>query len=170
MSLSNASISAALTVADTVANGMASATLSGGLSIANLVLTAGTASGQADRYFLKNDVPLAAGASVTYTLSALTDDLNRNQSMARVRAWGVDGRANPEANALRVASGATNGWTAPFDGAAGKIIVKGGGFFVEAAPGTTGLPATAGASDQLTITNTGGSAATFDLAIVGASV
>jgi hypothetical protein len=166
----SATVLAALTITETLADGLVSGTLAGGIDL-KADFTPGTGARQADLHWeTPAAVTLAAGASITYTLSALVDGLNRTVAFARVRGFGVDNSGTTtDGYNLLVASGATNGWKATFGGVAGQFLVFAAGVEVKLAPLATGMVVTAGTSDQLTITNQGAGPATFTMALIGSS-
>jgi hypothetical protein len=162
-------ITAGVTVAETLALGSESGTTTGGVSL-NLTLPSGAAAGQADLKYTKKDVTLAGGASLTLTLSALVDDLGRTIALTRVKVFALDNTASPEGTAdLTISPGATQGWTAPWNGSTAPLIVHGGGFGLLAAPGAGAYPVAVGVTDRVTIANIGSAIATLDIVIVGAS-
>lgn len=128
---------------------------------------AGTGANAIDEEFTRS-ATLAISTPVTLTLSALTDDLGRAVPFARVKVFLADNTATTaDGYDLRVAAGATSGWTAPFDGTAGKFTAKAGGLAFLYAPLATAFPVGAGTSDQVTITNLGAGSVTFNIVISG---
>jgi hypothetical protein len=160
------SISARVSIVETVVNGLSTGNLPVSRSL-DSNLGSGTGSGNNNLQFSKA-YTLAAGAAVTLTLSALTDDLGRAVPFARVKVFLADNTATTaDGYDLRVAAGATSGWTAPFDGTAGKFTAKAGGLAFLYAPLATAFPVGAGTSDQVTITNLGAGSVTFNIVISG---
>lgn len=153
-------------------------TVSAGLALAELPfsqiltqsLAAGTGTDSADLHWEKKEVVLAAGASVTYTLSALTDDLTRTVAFAKIRALliRVMARTAGAGEHLVVGNAASNPWAAPF-GAVGHTtkVYSTLYAFVDK---SDAFAVTASSSDQLKITNNGAAAITFAIALVGTSV
>jgi hypothetical protein len=161
-------ISATATLTETIANGLGSGSIPAPwIASGTTSLASGTGSGQADLSYTKS-ITLAAAASTTLTLSALTDDLGRAVNFARVKLLILDNGAAATGNNVTIASGATHGWTAPA-GAAWTLTVHGGGVLLLWAPLTTGYVVTGGTSDQVTITNTSGVSLTLKLVLAGAS-
>lgn len=166
----SATIATQVTVAETLAYGEMSGVPTGGIGVSK-TLTAGTGANAGDLSWGKKAVSLAASASVTYTLSALTDDLGRAVAFARFRDFCVDNSAaTADGTNLLIASGATHGLTSLFGGSAGAAYAKAGGFFHAFAPLATGFVVASGSADQVTITNQGSVAAVFNIVIIGASV
>jgi hypothetical protein len=160
------SISARVSIVETVVNGLSTGNLPVSRSL-DSNLGSGTGSGNNNLQFSK-PYTLAAGASVTLTLSALTDDLGRAVNFARIKVFLVDNTATTaDGYDLAVASGATHGWVAPFGGAAGSVVAKAGGLAFLYAPLATAFPVVAGTSDQVTITNAGAGSVTFNVIIAG---
>ena len=60
--------------------------------IGKIAYTNGSSAGQVSTHWELTGVALAAGASVTYTLSALTDSLGRAIAFTKVRALGINVR------------------------------------------------------------------------------
>lgn len=161
----NASLSAGYAVTESLAYGFSSQnvpmqllpvfsfTNGNGVASPNLV----------DDHFEKT-ITLNSGASVTLTLSALTDDLGRSVAFAAVAALILYPTVRTAGDKLTVGGAAANPWTAI---ASGTVPVFGLLFMV--ADGVDGFAVSAGASDQLKITNSGANQITFKLGIVGRS-
>lgn len=160
-------LSVQLQVLETITAGLASAQ---GLTFATTfkpALTSGTAGDQADLHWEKSGVTLAAGASVTYTLSALVDDLGRTVALVGVRALLVRVTSRTAASYLTVGAAAANPWTAPFGGTTPTAKVF--NTLLLFADKTDKYAVASGSSDQLKITNSGAASLTFDVAVVGTS-
>jgi hypothetical protein len=146
---------------------------SGDLTLSEAVLInflAGTAAGQCDRKWSWTNT-LSHGASDTWTLSALTDGLGRNGSMARVKGILVETSASVDGDDLGLGAAATHPWTALTGSSTAVIPVKSLGVFLIAATNTTGLVVTSGSSDQLKITNNSSvNPITYRIALAGCSV
>jgi hypothetical protein len=154
-------------VLETVTAGLAVAQ---GLTFEKLSTTsfsAGTGADQADLHWEKKAVTLAAGASVTYTLSALADDLGRAVALVGVRALLIEITARTAGDYLTVGNAGTNPWAAPFGGGTqtAKVFKR----LLLVADKTDKYAVAAGSSDQLKITNSGAASVTFDVAAVGVS-
>lgn len=130
-------------------------------------LTAGVSNNQADLHWEKRGVVLAAGASVTYTLSALADDLGRTVALVKVRAIVVIVTARTAGDYLTVGNAGSNPWTAPMSGTSPTFKVY--KMYASVMDKTDGLAVTAGSADQLKFTNSGSNALTFTVAFVGTS-
>lgn len=113
---------------------------------------------------IKTPITLAAGASVTYTLSALTDDLGRSVAFAYVLVWYLRITTITVGDYLTITPGVTHGWTALFSGTGHKCKRC-----VLAMDDGRGFQVTAGANDQITITNSGANPISFILALAGTS-
>jgi hypothetical protein len=114
-----------------------------------------------------NQRTLAAGASVTLTLSALVDQLGRTVSMAGgVRALAIIVTSRTAGDFLTVGAAATNPWTALFSGTTPALKVW--DLLVLSVYNTADKYAvTAASSEQLKITNSGSNPITFEIAILG---
>lgn len=109
-------------------------------------------------------VSLAASASVTYTLSALTDDLGRSIAFARIVSFFLRVLSITNGDYLTITPGSTHGWNTMVG--SGGANVKSTFHNVDA---TGGFLVTASSVDQVTITNNGSHTITFCLALAGAS-
>ena len=111
-------------------------------------------------------VTLASSASVTYTLSSLTDLLGRNFSMAGgVRLLVIQVTSRTAGDHLTLKPGATHGWTALVTGTTPVITIW--DFFAVGVGNTDKYAITAGSNDQFTITNAGSNSITFSIGIAG---
>jgi hypothetical protein len=126
----------------------------------------GTGSGAVDLRW-EHSYTLAASASTTLTLSALTDDLGRAVAFARVRKLLILITAMTGNDFLTVGSATTNPWTAPVGGGTQTIVVR--DLLLLVGAGSTAYVVTAGSNDQLKIVNSGSASITFTVAISGAS-
>jgi hypothetical protein len=147
--------------------GLAATALVDALSAPSYTFTNGTGASQIDLHWEKagnSAVTLAAGASVTYTLSALADDIGRTVAFARVRRLSLRITAKTGGDYLTVGGAATNPWTAPWSG---TVTVR--DYLLDVAAGATAHVVSAGSSDQLKITNSGSNPLTFEVALSGAS-
>ncbi|WP_422928561.1 hypothetical protein [Singulisphaera sp. PoT] len=104
----------------------------------------------------------APGTPDTWTLSALTDSLNRAIAFTKVRVLVI---INNGTGSLTVGAAATHPWAAAL-GTAGTAIVPAGGMLVLVAPGAAGYAVTSGSSDQLKV-DPGGTAGNYQIAIAG---
>ncbi len=128
--------------------------------------TNGTGSNQADLHWEKTGVTLAAGASTTYTLSALTDDLGRSVAFVDVAAIAVRCTTRTAGDYLTLGNATTHSWT-PIWGATGTE--KCYGYLLKVADLTDCFAVASGTSDQLKIVNSGSNSITFSIAILGRS-
>ena len=126
----------------------------------------GTTTGCTDLHWEKKAVQLAAGNSVTYTLSALTDDLSRAVAMAKVRELLLVVTTRTSGDTLLVGEASTNPWLAIVDGTTPGIKVADLLHLVSSADG---YAVGAGTSDQLKITNSGSHTIVFTLRLNGTS-
>jgi hypothetical protein len=113
-----------------------------------------------------NPVTLASSATVTYTLSSLTDDLGRNFSMAGgVTYLVIYITSRTAGDYLTLTPGATHGWTGALSGTTPSIkIFK---LLLIACDLTDHFPIAAGSNDQITITNGGANSITFQIGLAG---
>lgn len=132
--------------------------------------TSGTANA-VDGYFAKlavNAVTLTAGASVTYTLTALVDPMGRTVTFAGgVRGFWIRVLTRTAGDFLTVGAAATNPWTAMFAGTTPAIKVF--KFFCVEVDLTDKYAVTAASNEQLKIVNSGSNSITFELGLVGCS-
>lgn len=127
----------------------------------------GTIASVLDLHWEKAAVTLASSGTVTYTLSALTDDLGRTVALARVRFVLLQITTKTANDALTIGNAATHPWLAPFGGTTPTITVRDLWLIVDNSP--AGLVVTSSSSDQLLITNSGSSSITFNIYIAGNS-
>lgn len=164
-----AKFSGNITVAETLSNMLESVVpstqLLPSISYVNGVSSTSLAINQ---IFLKGATPvtLAAGASTTYTLTSLTDDLGRSLSMAGgVRYLIIYVTSRTAGDYLTVGAAATNPWTSIFSGTTPALKV-----FTLAILGvdsTDKYAVTAGSNEQLKIINSGSNSITFKIGILG---
>jgi hypothetical protein len=138
-------------------------------SFTNGTSTGGTVAGVIDLWYDQANltaVTLAPSASITYTLSALTDDAGRAVAYARIRRLQVFVTSKTAASndALTLGGAASHAWTAAFSGTA---TVRDFWEVVDNSP--AGLPVASGSNDQLKITNSGSNPITFFLRTSGCS-
>lgn len=158
------SLKTTLTVTEAVAYGSASQNVDSKLA-ANLAYTNGTGTDQANLQWGKTGVTLAGGASVTYTLSSLTDDLGRAVAFTGVRLLVISVTSRTAGDYLTVGNAASNPWAAPFGG--GTHTTKVYTFLAVAADKTDKFVVSSGSSDQLKLVNSGSNSLTFSIHIVG---
>lgn len=118
--------------------------------------------------FLKcvNSVTLNSGASVTYTLTNMTDDTARTISMAGgVRFVMIAVTSRTAGDYLTVGQAATNPWTSPFVGTTPGLKVW--DLAVLGVGSTDKYAVAAGSNEQLKITNSGSNPITFKPALLG---
>ena len=140
------------------ASGPVAPSVSGTLKLAN-----GSGSGQVNQHFEDNQVTLAASASKTYVLSALTDAQGRTVALTKLRTWDL------------VVTGRTSGDGLAVGGAATHPMVMGWGtgaytVYDQAGDGSgqgDGYPVAAGSADQLEITNSGSNPITYNFGVSG---
>lgn len=132
--------------------------------------TSGTGAGQVDLHWEKaatTAVTLAAGASVTYTLSALTDAQARPVAFARVDKLVIWITSKTGNDYLTVGGAALHDWVAIVGATGNTFVVR--GLEVKVAGDATGFVVTSGVSDQIKITNSGSASITFWIALSGRS-
>jgi hypothetical protein len=113
-----------------------------------------------------NPITLASGASITLTLSSLTDDLGRNFSMVGgVRLFSIYVTIRTAGDYLTLSPGSTHGWTGFLGGTTPTIKVY--KYFAIAVDLTDVYPVVAATTDQITITNSGSHSMTFQYAFEG---
>lgn len=121
-----------------------------------------------NQWFVPASAPitLAASASVTYTLTALTDALGRSVSFAGgVRIWGILVTARTAGDFLAVGAAASNPWTAWITGTTPAIKVY--DFFALAVGSTDKYAVSAGSNEQIKVTNSGSNPITFNFIMAG---
>lgn len=125
----------------------------------------GTLADSANLHWESGAVTLAGGASVTYTLSALIDTVGRSIALVGVRFLMLAVTVRSAGDKLTLGGAALNPWAAPFGAAAQTLTVW--DLLLLTASNTDRFAVTAGASDQLKITNSGTSPITFNLTLGG---
>ena len=135
----------------------------------DLLFESGTGNNQADLVF-SGQRTLAASASESFDLNGTTllDAFGTAIAMAKIKAIYLKAAAGNTNNVI--IGNVTNGIVGPFGAATHSILVKPGGVFLWACPGT-GETITAGTGDLLKIANSGGTTGvTYDLMLLGTSV
>ena len=125
----------------------------------------GNGSNQVQLHWEAANVTLAASASTTYTLSALTDSLGRTVAFSKVMLMILQVITLTAGDYLTVGAAASHPWTAYLGGTTPTEIVY--DLLVRAVAQTDGLTVTSGSSDQLKITNSGSNSITFSIGFVG---
>jgi hypothetical protein len=148
---------------ENIANGLGSGQLAPTLAV-SLAFGNGTGANNVNEVWTKSAT--AAAAPVTYTLSALVDDLGRTIPIAKVRGIVAANLSGTDGQTLTIGGAATNPWAAPFGSATDKLKIPAGGAFAMGAPLATGLGVTAGASDQLKV-DPGANTIPFKLMFLG---
>lgn len=137
----------------------------------NGLSSGGTVSGNIDLHWepATGPVTLAAGASVTYTLSALTDQLGRTIAFARIREFllTITGRTAGTNDYLTLGNAALHPWTDLTGGATNTFNVRSSFMKIDDSPAA--MVVTSGTSDQLLIKNNGANPITFTLELKGNS-
>lgn len=111
-------------------------------------------------------ITLTSGSNQTFTLSNLTDGLNRNFSMAGgVRTLIIYVTSRTAGDYLTFAPGASDGWTALVSGT--TPLIKIWDLFCVGVAQTDVYAITAGSNDQFTIHNAGANPITFQIGIGG---
>ncbi len=131
----------------------------------------GTGAGQVDLRWEKagsSQITLAAGGSVTFVLSALTDALGRTVAFARVRKLVIWITSKTGTDYLTVGGASLHDWTAIVGATGNTFVVR--SLELKVAEDATAFPVTSGTSDQLKITNSGSASVTFSLSLSGCSV
>ena len=163
------SLMASVEISESLADGLES----GGLTLselATLPFTAGTAASECDLKWSTSST-LAAGASETWTLSALTDGLNRAVDFARVKLILIETGATVDGDDLIIGNAPANPWAAIFGAGGQSESVKSLGVLLRAALNTTGYPVAAGSSDQLKIANaSSANPITYRITFAGCSI
>lgn len=156
---------------ETLASGLSnSSSLPGTLSVAFDYTNGNSATaGAINQEFCKGytTVTLNSGATVTYTLTSLTDDAGRSKSFANgVRGVAIYVTSRSTGDYLNVGAAASNAWTGLVN--SNTAVFRVYDFFATAIGNSTDkLAVTASSSEQLKIANAGNSAITFKLAVWG---
>jgi hypothetical protein len=122
----------------------------------------GTGSNQCDLHWEATGVTLAAGANVTYTLSALTDAIPRTVAFAHIKGLLITTTTRTAGDYLTTGGAATHAWT---NGPAETVY----GATFHVADLIDGWAVASGSNDQLKITNSGSHSITFSIAAFGTS-
>lgn len=152
-----ASVKLAVTMQEILTTGIESSNLAGVLSVAT-ALAAGTGAGNIQQKWTKSATVTAA--PVTWTLSAITDDLGRTIPFAKVRFFAIVNLGTAD---LLVGNAGSHPWAAPFSAGTERVRVPAGGWLAMSAPSAAGLAVGSGTSDQLKIDP---AAATIDYQLV----
>ncbi len=132
---------------------------------ADIVLSDGSGSGQANKVYLATRTVLTAANDDLDLAGVLADPFGVTLTFATIKAIVI--RADPaNTTNLTVSPGATNGFTGPFGATAHTVQVRPGGALVFAAP-QTGWTVTPSTGDTLRIANAAGASATYTIEIVG---
>ena len=160
-----ASIGGTFSVTENLVYGLASQAIqnAGGASYS---FANGTGSAQIDLHFEKKGVTLAAGASVTYTLSALTDDLGRTVALQHVKSITIHTTTRTAGDTLAVGNAASHPWGGFVGSSTSTYTV----YDLDEKVSIEGVAVTTGSADQLKITNAGSNSITFDFQVTGTSV
>ena len=111
-------------------------------------------------------ITLASAASVTYTLTALTDAISRTVSFAGgVKLWGILVTSRTAGDYLTVGAAASNPWTSPFAGTTPAIKVY--DLFVLGVGSTDKYAVAAGSNEQIKVVNSGSNPITFNFLMAG---
>ena len=110
---------------------------------------------------------LAPSASVTYTLSALTDSQGRTVAFARVRKLMIWLATRNDGDYLTVGNATTHAWTGLCS--SGTALISVYDALVAVAANKVGLVVSSGSNDQIKITNAGAASITFGINASGCS-
>lgn len=111
-------------------------------------------------------ITLAASASVTYTLTALTDAISRPVSFAGgVKIWGILVTSRTAGDYLTVGQAASNPWTSWLVGTTPGVKVY--DFFALAVDKTDKYAVTASSNEQIKVVNSGSNPITFNFLMAG---
>lgn len=114
-----------------------------------------------------NAVTLASSASVTYTLSNLTDSEGRTIAFARIHKLLIWLVTRNDGDYLTVGDAATHPWTGLCSSGTATLSVFDA--LVAVAANKVGLVVSSGSSDQIKITNAGAASITFGINASGCS-
>jgi phage-related baseplate assembly protein len=154
------------TVTETLTFGTATGVRAEAKSQRNFDYSTGTAAGQIDYHF-ERSYTLAAGASTTLVLSAVTDDIPRTFAFVRLKRLSIDITAKTGNDALTVGNAASNPITSLTGGGTQTYTVR--RYDLKVADDATGFAVAAGSSDQLKFLNGGSASMTFTVSITGNS-
>ena len=122
----------------------------------------------ANQIFVKGASPvtLNSSSSVTYTLTAITDELGRSVSFANgVRGLAIYVTSRSAGDYLLVGNAGTNPWTGVVS--TGTATVRVYDFFAVSVASTDKFTVANGSSEQVKIANAGTNAITFKIAVWG---
>jgi hypothetical protein len=135
----------------------------------SVTLGDGTGANQADRMYADQRT-LADGATETLDCSGLLSPFFGATALALVRLKAFLFHSVPtNTTTLTVSRGATNGALLFTAVSAGLAAIKPGAMFLWCDPSATAVAITAGTGDLITVTNSGGAAAIYDVYIIGSS-
>lgn len=103
---------------------------------------------------------LAASASVTIDLQGVTDYLGQSLTLTKIIAI----QLSAEGSTMKYEPGASNGLSWFLSGTSPAISIRSGGFFL-VGDGTFGV--VSGSAKTITVTNTGATSGTYNLALIG---
>jgi hypothetical protein len=126
----------------------------------------GTTAGAQDLHW-ENTYTLAAGASQTITLSALTDGLTRTVALVRIKRLAISISAKTGNDFLTVGNATSNPWLAIHGGTMPTFIVR--RYELKVADDATGFVVVAASSDQLKLLNSGAASMTISVKLSGCS-
>lgn len=163
-------VTQSITVNDTVTEVLTLGTAVGvnlqAVSQPNYNFGTGTAAGSIDLAF-EHTYTLAAGASTTLTLSALTDDIGRTVPFARIKRLSIQISAKTANDSLTVGAAASNPITSLMGGTTPTFTVR--RYHLVVADDAAGFVVASGTADQLKLTNSGSASMTFIVSISGCS-
>src|SRR5262245_17367979 len=162
-------VSASITDARSAVTGAAGDAGSGAVGISGAwQIASGTASGQADKVW-RDTRSVATGATDSLDLAGtLTNSYGETTTFVKIKAvFAVAAAGNT--TTLQAARPASNG-VALFGAASGSLAAVGaGGIIIAWADPVTGVTVTAGTGDLLSVINSAGATAAYDIIIVGTS-
>lgn len=126
----------------------------------------GTGANQAQAIFSDSRTITGSGTDNLDLSGSLTDALGATVALTAVKELVI---ANTGTVQIRVGKKITNGFAGPFDQTAGAlgIIVEAGGVLRLSNPSAAGWAVTAATADLLSVENLAGTAAAYDVIIVG---
>lgn len=136
----------------------------------SVLLTNGTAAGQADRIWHDQRTLTASSTEDLDLAGVLTDPTGATITFARVKAIIVQAAA-ANSNNVVVGAAASNAWATLLNGT-GTVTLRPGAVFAAVAgvADATGWAVTAGTGDLLKIANSaGGTSVVYDVIVIGAS-
>lgn len=165
----NASVQSNFTIIESLAYGAAAANVPTTLiPVYSFTNGNGTSAPNLADDFFVHTYTLAASASVTLTLSALTDDLGRAVAFAKVAALLIQTTTRTAGDYLTVGNAALHPWLAFLGGTTPTFRVY--ALDLQVVDNIDGFAVGADTSDQLLITNSGANSITFKVALFGRSV